>query len=82
MISLSDAELDVVCRMQKNAGAVRITRGASFSHCGQSCGSSHSAIGRMPSHSGPKDDVIGFQAMPARRGLFHGNRAKHPSRAA
>ncbi len=39
--------------MQKNAGAVRITRGASSAHCGQSCGSSHSAIGRM-SVNGPQ----------------------------
>src|ERR1700690_497246 len=39
--------------MQKNAGAVRITRGASVSHCGQSCGVSHSAIGRM-SVNGPQ----------------------------
>src|SRR5260370_41498179 len=30
--------------MQKNAGAVRITRGEALSHCGQSCGASHSAI--------------------------------------
>src|ERR1700730_6299539 len=33
--------------MQKKFGAVRITRGAETSHRGQSCGSSHSAIGRM-----------------------------------
>src|SRR5215213_5486735 len=39
--------------MQKNAGAVRITRGDSDSHFGQSCGSSHSAIGRM-SVKGPQ----------------------------
>src|SRR5262245_58421866 len=39
--------------MQKNAGAVRITRGDSDSHCGQSCGSSHSAMGRM-SVNGPQ----------------------------
>jgi len=40
-------------RMQKNAGAVRITRVASLSHCGQSCGRSYSAIGRM-SVNGPQ----------------------------
>src|SRR6478736_2642576 len=39
--------------MQKNAGAVRITRGDSVSQRGQSCGSSHSAIGRM-SVNGPQ----------------------------
>jgi hypothetical protein len=39
--------------MQKNAGAVKITRGAVTSHCGQSCGSSHSAIGRI-SVNGPQ----------------------------
>src|SRR5213079_136588 len=33
--------------MQKKFGAVKITRGASASHCGQSCGASHSAIGRI-----------------------------------
>ena len=39
--------------MQKNAGAVKITRGALSSQCGQSCGASHSAIGRM-SVKGPQ----------------------------
>ncbi len=39
--------------MQKKFGAVRITRGASPVHCGQSCGASHSAIGRM-SVNGPQ----------------------------
>lgn len=39
--------------MQKNAGAVRITRGDVVSHCGQSCGRSHSAIGRI-SVNGPQ----------------------------
>src|SRR5260370_34453173 len=39
--------------MQKKFGAVRITRGASTSHRGQSCGASHSAIGRM-SVNGPQ----------------------------
>jgi hypothetical protein len=39
--------------MQKKFGAVRITRGASAAHCGQSCGASHSAIGRM-SVNGPQ----------------------------
>ena len=39
--------------MQKNAGAVRITRGDSIVQRGQSCGSSHSAIGRM-SVNGPQ----------------------------
>src|SRR3981189_280970 len=39
--------------MQKKFGAVRITRGASIAHCGQSCGASHSAIGRM-SVNGPQ----------------------------
>jgi hypothetical protein len=38
--------------MQKKFGAVRITRGDSLSHRGQSCGASHSAIGRM-SVNGP-----------------------------
>jgi Peptidase C39 family len=33
--------------MQKKFGAVRIARGERPAHCGQSCGSSHSAIGRM-----------------------------------
>jgi len=39
--------------MQKKFGAVRITRGDSPSHRGQSCGASHSAIGRM-SVNGPQ----------------------------
>src|ERR1700733_8868765 len=39
--------------MQKKFGAVRITRGDSLSHRGQSCGASHSAIGRM-SVNGPQ----------------------------
>jgi hypothetical protein len=39
--------------MQKKFGAVRITRGDSLSHFGQSCGASHSAIGRM-SVNGPQ----------------------------
>jgi hypothetical protein len=39
--------------MQKKFGAVKITRGASTSHRGQSCGASHSAIGRM-SVNGPQ----------------------------
>lgn len=39
--------------MQKNAGAVRMTRGARASHFGQSFPSSHSAIGRM-SVKGPQ----------------------------
>jgi hypothetical protein len=39
--------------MQKKFGAVRITRGEELSHCGQSCGASHSAIGRM-SVNGPQ----------------------------
>jgi hypothetical protein len=39
--------------MQKKIGAVRITRGDSLSHRGQSCGASHSAIGRM-SVNGPQ----------------------------
>ena len=33
--------------MQKKFGAVRMTRGAEAAHRGQSCGSSHSAIGRV-----------------------------------
>jgi hypothetical protein len=39
--------------MHKNFGAVRMTRRDSVSHCGQSCGRSHSAIGRM-SVNGPQ----------------------------
>ena len=39
--------------MQKKFGAVRITRGDCISQRGQSCGSSHSAIGRM-SVNGPQ----------------------------
>src|SRR5258707_3835033 len=39
--------------MQKKFGAVRMTRGASLSHCGHSCGRSHSAIGRI-SVNGPQ----------------------------
>ena len=39
--------------MQKKAGAVSITRGAEVAHCGQSCGSSHSAIG-LKSVNGPQ----------------------------
>src|SRR5712691_757325 len=39
--------------MQEKFGAVSITRGAELSHRGQSCGSSHSAIGRM-SVNGPQ----------------------------
>jgi hypothetical protein len=39
--------------MQKKFGAVKITRGDSLSHFGQSCGASHSAIGRM-SVNGPQ----------------------------
>jgi hypothetical protein len=33
--------------MQEKFGAVKITRGDSLRHCGQSCGASHSAIGRI-----------------------------------
>ena len=39
--------------MQKNAGAVSMTRGASTAQPGQSCGASHSAIGRI-SVNGPQ----------------------------
>jgi hypothetical protein len=39
--------------MQKKFGAVRITRGETLWHRGQSCGASHSAIGRM-SVNGPQ----------------------------
>jgi len=39
--------------MQKKFGAVKITRGDSLSHRGQSCGASHSAIGRT-SVNGPQ----------------------------
>jgi hypothetical protein len=39
--------------MQKKFGAVRMTRGDSVSQRGQSCGASHSAIGRM-SVKGPQ----------------------------
>src|ERR1700704_161998 len=51
--SLVAAALRLSEGMQKNAGAVRITRGDSVSQLGQSCGSSHSAIGRM-SLNGPQ----------------------------
>ena len=39
--------------MQEKFGAVRITRGDEVSQLGQSCGSSHSAIGRR-SVNGPQ----------------------------
>jgi hypothetical protein len=39
--------------MQKKFGALKIARGETLSHFGQSCGSSHSAIGRM-SVNGPQ----------------------------
>jgi hypothetical protein len=39
--------------MQKKFGAVRMTRSDSLAHRGQSCGASHSAIGRM-SVNGPQ----------------------------
>jgi hypothetical protein len=39
--------------MQKKFGAVKMTRGDSFAHLGQSCGASHSAIGRI-SVNGPQ----------------------------
>src|SRR5437879_13185015 len=51
--SLVAAALRLSDGMQKNAGAVRITRGDSLSQLGQSCGSSHSAIGRI-SLNGPQ----------------------------
>jgi hypothetical protein len=39
--------------MQRKLGALRIARGEALSHFGQSCGASHSAIGRM-SVNGPQ----------------------------
>jgi hypothetical protein len=42
--SLVAAALRLSDGMQKNAGAVSITRGDSSEHCGQSCGSSHSYL--------------------------------------
>jgi hypothetical protein len=39
--------------MQKKFGALKIARGEELSHFGQSCGASHSAIGRM-SVNGPQ----------------------------
>jgi hypothetical protein len=39
--------------MQEKFGAFKIARGHEFSHFGQSCGASHSAIGRM-SVNGPQ----------------------------
>jgi hypothetical protein len=45
--------LRVAAGMQEKFGAVKITRGDFFAHCGQSCGASHSAIGRM-SVKGPQ----------------------------
>src|SRR5262249_59002337 len=51
--SLTAFALRVSDGMQKKFGAVRITRGARIAHCGQACGSSHSAIGRR-SLNGPQ----------------------------
>jgi hypothetical protein len=39
--------------MQEKFGALKIARGDEFSHFGQSCGASHSAIGRI-SVNGPQ----------------------------
>ena len=51
--SLIACDFRLSAGMQAKCGAVRITRGASTAQCGQSCGSSHSAIGLM-SVNGPQ----------------------------
>jgi len=45
--SLTAMALRLSDGMQKKFGGLRMARGEDFSHVGQSCGASHSDIGRM-----------------------------------